>query len=147
MGVTVLVGKLCGISRQSSTPIISVRWFIHVLFGRLFDVWSLSGRDKMVEKSAISAALRRRLFIVQMDVPRKFSKTIPRLKVQKVRKICYGCLTRRLWDVRATEHVRPKRCLNSKNNHPAYHPLTVPGTYVPDRSRENVKENKDPGGQ
>ena len=46
----------------------------------------------MAEKSAISAAPRRRLFIVQIDVPRKLkkSKTIPQLKVQKVRKICYA---------------------------------------------------------
>ena len=46
-------------------------------FDRLFDVWSYSGRDKMVDKSTITAALRRRLSIVQIfqiDVPRKFLK-------------------------------------------------------------------------
>ena len=61
------------------------------VFGRLFDVWSQSGRGKMAEKSAISAVPRRHLFIVQIDVPRKLkkSKTIPRLKVRKVR--AYQC--------------------------------------------------------
>ena len=47
----------------------------------------------MVEKSAISAALRRRLFIVKIDVPQKsgkISKTILRVKVRKVRKIHYA---------------------------------------------------------
>ena len=47
----------------------------------------------MVGKSAIFAVLRRRLFIVQIDVPKniiKKSKTIPRLNVQKVRKMCYA---------------------------------------------------------
>ena len=47
----------------------------------------------MAEKSAISAALRRRLFIVKIDVPQKSgknSKTILRLKVRKVRKIRYA---------------------------------------------------------
>ena len=46
-------------------------------FGRLFDEWSYSGRDKMLEKSAIAAALRQRLFIVQIfqtDVLRKSLK-------------------------------------------------------------------------
>ena len=47
--------------------------FCHI-FGRLFDVWSLSGGGKMVEKSAISAALRQRLFIVQIDVPQESSE-------------------------------------------------------------------------
>ena len=42
--------------------------FCHA-FGCLFDVWSQLGQGKMTEKSAISAALRRRLVIVQIDVP------------------------------------------------------------------------------
>ena len=41
--------------------------FCHI-FGQLFDVLSWSGRSEMVEKSAIFAALRRRLFIVKIDV-------------------------------------------------------------------------------
>ena len=47
--------------------------FCHT-FGRLFDVSIWSGRGEMAEESAISAALRRRLFIVQIDVPQTFPK-------------------------------------------------------------------------
>ena len=63
--------------------------FCHI-FSRLFDASSYSSRGKMATQSAISAALRRRLFIVQIDAPRNFPKPFStiklRVKVRKVRK-------------------------------------------------------------
>ena len=52
--------------------------FCHI-FGQLFDVLSQSGRGEMVDKSAISAALRQRLFIVKIHVPQNHSTNTSRL--------------------------------------------------------------------
>ena len=54
--------------------------FCHA-FGRLFDVSSSSGCGEMASESAISAALRRRLFIVKIDVPQNHSTIKLRVKV------------------------------------------------------------------
>ena len=56
---------------KTKTPYGDV--FCHTL-GCLFDVSSMPSRSEMVEESAISAALRRRLFIVKIDVPQKSGK-------------------------------------------------------------------------
>ena len=66
-------------------------------FGRLFDVWSYSGSDEMAEKSAISAALRRRPHGPKIYVPRKGPKSFHDLNRGKT-SILHNLFVRNSWN-------------------------------------------------